>query len=240
MRYSSLKTAARHIFLGAILLIGPLTGQSVANTATAPSMLSAYTGDLSFDILRNDKPVGSHSVTFEPNGDTVTVRTKSKIEIDFLVFTAYRFTYTSESRWASDKMISLSARTDDDGEVTTVEAAKDGTVLRVSGSGGAYETTPPIFPTDHWHKGVIGSTEVLNTITGRIADVKIVDKGWSRVELPDGPVTARHYAYTGDLLTEVWYDGRGRWVAMRFKARDGSTIRYVCSSCGQAPSLSTK
>lgn len=240
MRYSTLKTVTRGAVLGAVLLVGPLTGQSAANTAAAPSLPTAYTGDLSFDILRNDKPVGNHSVTFEPNGDTMTVRTKSKIEIDFLVFTAYRFTYTSESRWIGDEMVSLKARTDDDGEVTTVDATKDGGTLRVSGSAGDFDAASPIFPTDHWHKGVIGSTEVLNTITGRIADVKIVDKGWSRLELPDGPVTARHYAYTGDLLTEVWYDGRGRWVAMRFKARDGSTIRYVCGNCGQSPSLSTK
>jgi len=239
VRHSTLKTAARGAFLGAVLLFGPFAGQSAASTA-ASTMPNAYTGDLRFDILRNDKPVGSHSVTFEPNGDAITVRTKSKIEIDFLIFTAYRFVYTSESRWSGDEMISLAARTDDDGDVTTVNASKDGTALRVSGSGGDYETTPTIFPTDHWHKGVIDSTKVLNTITGRIADVKIVDKGWSRLELPDGPVTARHYAYTGDLLTEVWYDGRGRWVAMRFKARDGSTIRYVCGNCGQAPSLSTK
>ncbi len=240
MRYSTLRTATQRAVFGAILLLGPLAAQSAASTATAPSMPTAYIGDLSFDILRNGKPVGNHSVTFEPNGETMTVRTKSKIEIDFLVFTAYRFTYTSESRWVGDEMISLSARTDDDGEVTTVEAARNGSAMQVSGSGGDYETTTPIFPTDHWHKGVIGSTEVLNTITGRIADVKIIDKGWSRVDLPDGPITARHYAYTGDLLTEVWYDGRGRWVAMRFKARDGSTIRYVCNSCGQSPSLSTK
>ncbi len=240
MRTSTLKTAAHRAFLGAILLLGPFAGHSAASTATAATMPNAYTGDLRFDILRNDKPVGSHRVTFVPNGTAITVRTKSKIEIDFLVFTAYRFVYTSESLWVGDEMKSLAARTDDDGAVTTVNATKEGAALRVSGSGGDYETTPPIFPTDHWHKGVVGSTKVLNTITGQIADVKIVDKGWSRLELPDGPVTARHYAYTGDLLTEVWYDGRGRWVAMRFKARDGSTVRYVCGNCGQAPSLSTK
>lgn len=240
MRHLKFKSIAQCALLAATLSVSPISATVAANTGTSPTTPTAYTGDLSFDILRNGTPVGSHIVTFEPNGDGLSVRTKSKIEIDFLFFTAYRFTYSSESRWIGDEMVSLSARTDDDGDVSTVDAKKDGTALRVNGSGGAFEATLPIFPTDHWHKGVIDSTEVLNTITGKIAAVKMVDKGWMRLDLPDGPVNARHYAYTGDLETEVWYDGRGRWVAMRFKARDGSTIRYVCGNCGQAPSLSTK
>lgn len=240
MQHSKYRTIAQRALIAATLLIGPLTATVAANTGTTPAMPTAYTGDLSFDILRNGAPVGSHSVTFAPNGDSLSVRAKSEIEINFLFFTAYRFTYSSESRWSGDQLMSLSARTDDDGTVTTVEATQDGTALRVIGSGGDYATTPPIFPTDHWHKGVTRSTRVLNTITGKIAAVDMVDKGWMQLDLPDGSVNARHYAYTGELETEVWYDARGRWVAMRFKARDGSTIRYVCRNCGQTTTLSTK
>lgn len=223
-----------------MLLAVPLTNPATANTGEQPPRLTAYTGNLTFDILRNDKPIGAHSVTFVPEGDTMSVRAKSKIEINFLFINAYSFVYSSESRWSGDHLMSLSARTDDDGDVTTVEAVRDGAALRVTGSGGEFEIPTPIFPTDHWHKGVIGSTQVLNTITGKVAEVEIVDKGLTRLDLPDGPITARHYAYTGELRTEVWYDGTGRWVAMRFEGNDGSTIRYVCSNCGQAPSLSTK
>lgn len=240
MRHLNFKNIAQHAVLAAALLTGPSLATASASTGATPAMPTAYTGNLSFDILRDGTPVGSHSVTFSPNNDGLSVRARSEIEIDFLFFTAYRFTYSSESRWTGDQMMSLSARTDDDGTVTTVEATQDGAALRIAGSGGDFATASPIFPTDHWHKGVTRATQVLNTITGKIAAVKMVDKGWMRLDLPDGPVNARHYAYTGDLETEVWYDGRGRWVAMRFKARDGSTIRYVCRNCGQAPTLSTK
>ena len=46
---------------------------------------------------------------------------------------------------------------------------------------------------------------------------------------------ATRYAYTGDLDNEVWYDDVGRWVKMRFKGRDGSTIDYVCRRCQGGP-----
>ncbi len=240
MRHRTIKSNAQRALIAAMLLFGPVAGPAMASTDAKPTMPAAYTGNLTFDILRNDTPVGSHSVTFAPDGDTVSVRTKSKIEIGFLFFTAYRFTYASESRWAGDRLVSLSARTDDDGTVTTVKATRDATGLRITGSGGDYAVTPPIYPTNHWHKGVIGSTKVLNTITGGIDAVRMVKKGRMKLDLPNGSLNAWHYAYTGDLRTEVWYDSLGRWVAMRFEARDGSTIRYVCKNCGQVPSLSTK
>jgi len=57
------------------------------------------------------------------------------------------------------------------------------------------------------------------------------------VETERGDVFATHYVYSGELDTEVWYDDEGRWVKMRFKGRDGSTIEYVCRRCqGPGPS----
>ena len=44
-------------------------------------------------------------------------------------------------------------------------------------------------------------------------------------------IDATLYRYTGDLDTEVWYDDEGRWVRMRFKAKDGSVITYQCEVC---------
>lgn len=91
-----------------------------------------------------------------------------------------------------------------------------------------------MFPTDHWHSGVLQSDRVLNTITGRVARVDIADMGEAQVVVNDAPESARRYVYSGDLQTEVWYDREGRWVKMRFRADDGSTIEYVCRKCRRA------
>ena len=50
-----------------------------------------------------------------------------------------------------------------------------------------------------------------------------------------GRIPATRFAYSGDLQNEVWYDDAGRWVKMRFKGRDGSTIEYVCRRCQGGP-----
>jgi len=40
-------------------------------------------------------------------------------------------------------------------------------------------------------------------------------------------VMARHYAISGDLQRELWYDAGGRLVKVRFAASDGTDIQYV-------------
>jgi len=45
-------------------------------------------------------------------------------------------------------------------------------------------------------------------------------------------IAAKKYAYSGDFVTQVWYDSHGRWVKMQFLGRDGSKIEYECIRCG--------
>ena len=46
-------------------------------------------------------------------------------------------------------------------------------------------------------------------------------------------IPSRKYVYNGDIEATVWYDQAGRWVKMKFSAKDGSTIEYDCVECGQ-------
>ena len=43
--------------------------------------------------------------------------------------------------------------------------------------------------------------------------------------------------YQGHLHLDAWYDISGRWMGMRFKGRDGSTIEYRCRNCNTWKSL---
>ena len=220
----------------------PAAGSADRAVASADSGAgpAAYTGDLTFDILRDGDKVGAHTVIFERKGNRTVARAETDIAIRVLFFTAFRFTYESESEWEGDRMMSLRARTDDDGDVTFAEARREGDLLKVRGSRGEYTVEGGIFPTDHWHAGVIGATQVLNTVTGGLNEVSMQEKGRERLDLPGGAVTARRFAYSGQLETEVWYDEKDRWIRMRFGARDGSVIEYVCRSCRAGSSLSRK
>ena len=193
--------------------------------------LALYGEEVRFDVYREGDKVGHHRVNFGRDGDYVTVNSNFLVEIDLLFFTAYRFQYESEGRWRDGKLQRLVTSVDDDGDPFSMKALRQGDQIVVQRPGEKYATTAPLFPTNHWNPQVLGQDRVLNTLTGRINEVRIEPRGREKVATEFGPVEATRYAYSGQLNTEVWYDDAGRWVKMRFAGEDGSTIDYVCRLC---------
>ena len=52
-----------------------------------------------FDILREGKPVGVHTVVCEVDDTLTHVTVTSRIEIRFLTLTLYRFEYDAQETW---------------------------------------------------------------------------------------------------------------------------------------------
>lgn len=223
-----------------ILLLGtaPVFAKQDANIGDVKSVEALYGNKLSFDVYRNGDLVGYQNVTFSRKNNELAVDIDFKLTIKALYITFYKMTYRSDSLWKNDELVSLDARTDQNGKVTTVKAKAEGGKLEVDGPNGKASAPLGIYPTDHWNAGVIDSTHLVNTINGHINKVRLVRKGEDKVETERGPVEATHYKYTGEIQNDVWYDTEGRWVQMRFKGGDGSTIEFRCRKCFPSQSAS--
>jgi hypothetical protein len=193
--------------------------------------IALYGENVTFDVLRDGIPVGSHTVSFSRDEASLLVETQFEIAIKFLIFTAYTLDYSSKARWREGKLIVLEARTDDDGEIGLVKARRSNGLIRITGPDGSKAVTRDLFPTNHWNVAVTESAEVLNTITGQVNKVRMRNLGLETITAEGIEIEARRWAYTGDLQNEVWYDDKGRWVKMRFAGKDGSLIEYVCTKC---------
>ena len=216
----------------AALLICLLTPAG-APAAWALDAAALYGGDLEFEIRRDGRPVGRHTVHFHHDAAGLRAEAASELTVRFLGIPFYRMRYHSVSDWQDGQLVRLDARTDDNGTVQEVRARRDGDLLRIEGSGGS-ATAPAALPiSDHFNPGVIGTDVLLNTITGRLNRVQMIAEARETVETGGGgPRAATRYAYRGELEARVWYDDAGRWVGLQFQARDGSTVRYVCRRCG--------
>jgi len=192
-------------------------------------------GDILFEVRRNGEPVGEHQVWFHGSGDDLRVDVRFQISIPILLIARYDYLYESTSRWQDGAMTSLTATTDDDGDVSTVTATYGEGKTQIIGPAGEVVGDGSLYPTNHWNTAVLGSNRVLNTITGEIDDVVISEIDRETVQTEQGAITATRYAYSGDLRTEVLYDADGRWVGMTFEAEDGSTIDYRCLRCQNGP-----
>lgn len=202
-----------------------------AAEASVHDPIDLYGPEYRLAVYRDGTRIGTHAFRFSRDGDDLKVDIRFEAEVKFLFFTAFRYLYTSESVWRDACLVRLRADTDDDGDASTVEARLAGDGLRISGPEGLRLAEPGLMPTDHWNAAVLGRERVLNTITGSVAEVRIVEQGEIAIDAGEARLAGRRYVYEGDLSTEVWYDADGRWLGMRYRGKDGSTIEHVCEAC---------
>lgn len=190
-----------------------------------------------YHILRGGSQVGIHEVRREVVGGETRVSSSSRIDVGLLGIDLYRFRYSAQEVWDREGLARLEVRVDDDGEPFRLDGQRDGKAFTWTSDAGRGEHGLPLYPTNHWHGGVLRQDRVLNTLTGNLSRVDIARTGNETLRLPTGEVQAERYRYRGDLELDAWYDARGRWLGMRFKGRDGSEIRYLCATCTATPSL---
>lgn len=215
----------------------PVKG-SVVDAQTTRAIIdpvALYGNEIRFDVLRNGQAAGWHRIRFDRDLDNLRVSAVFHLSVELLFIPVYRFRYESKSLWRHGLLDRLTVRVDDDGTHFSLEAVRDSDRLTVRSRADTDTVDGPIFPTNHWHSGVLVEKRVLNTLTGRVNRVDIRPDVRETVPTERGDVVATRFSYTGDLETEVWYDDNGRWVKMRFKGRDGSTIDYVCRRCQGDP-----
>lgn len=190
-----------------------------------------YGAGIDFDVYREGEKVGYHKVRFDRDGEDLLVSSEFHLKIRFLFLTAFEYLYKAEGRWRDGHLQLLEATVNDNGTQMSLAAERSGDLVAVKIADGTVTERAPIYPTNHWNASVLPETRVLNTLTGKINDVRIERQGRETVATEAGEVSAMRYAYTGDLEAEVWYDDFGRWVKLRFSARDGSVIEYACRRC---------
>ena len=203
-------------------------------SATIPAGITTQTEGAqssTYDIFRNDRRIGSHTVMREERGDQVIVDVVTRIRISLLGFEFYRFEYDAREVWDAAGLVSLSVQVDDDGDSSRLEGRReDGQFLWENGQEQGSHPMP-VFPTNHWNAAVLEQDVVLNTLTGKLNRVAITDDGREALIIDDNRLPVTRYRYEGQLRLVSWYDASGRWLAMRFTADDGSIIDYRCKGC---------
>ena len=185
-----------------------------------------YGGCIAFSVFRKGKKIGSHKVSFKGEPENFTVKAECHLAVNLLFFTAYKFQYSSVSQWSEGVLSSLDVSTTINGIKSRVKARREDYELSIIGKKGKSRVKLPIFPTDHWHFGVVDENIVINTLTGDLNNVVILRKNQERLTCGSRSFLAQRYSYTGDLKTDVWYDEEKRWVGMQFEGSDGGFVDY--------------
>ena len=203
-----------------MIAAGAILGPSSALRAAITSE-----GRISFDVLRDDTPIGRHVIGFSREGDDLLVDIDIALEVQFAFLTLYRYRHHNRERWRNGRLISLNSETDDDGTPHWVRAMAVSDGLRVESGDGNFLAPAGTLPTSYWNPRTIEQRRLLDSQHGRLLSVEVRPEGEEHLLLPLGAKTARQYRMGGDLTLDLWYGPRGEWLKMAFKAK-GADIEY--------------
>lgn len=142
---------------------------------------------LTFAVLLDGQPVGSHRFELSEDGDTRRLVSSARFDVKLLGVPVYRYRHDAVEHWRGDCLEKLEARTDDGGEVTTVRAAPERCVMSFA----------------YWNPRILQQRELLNAQTGRLEAVAVQALGEGRYRI-SGP------AYPIELA----YSPRGEWLGL--------------------------
>jgi len=215
---SVLRTAAAT--LAAVFIVA---GSGMAAAAQAET--------LNYTVLRDGKTIGTHAVTIDQNGAETRVGVETDIAVKVLFVTAYKFKHTSQETWSNGRLVSITSTTDDDGTPKELNArAENGRLSvdsKVKGQERRQHADTTALPASLWNAATVKQSALLNTLDGQVMQIEVEDLGMEDLDAGGASLTARHYAITGELTRELWFDAAGRLVRMRFPDKTNTEIVYA-------------
>lgn len=172
---------------------------------------------IEFTILMGGDTVGFDRVEFENRGDTLEVIREIEITVSFLMFDAYQYTHRDREVWKDGVLQSMVTRTNDNGEIFTVNAQRTDQGLKVVAGDSRYLTSPDIIPSSYWNRELVNQDRILDTQHGRILEVKIREIGTETFKFPSRVLSTTSYQIEGELELEIWYDQSDRWSRLAFE-----------------------
>ncbi|MEO7850738.1 MAG: DUF6134 family protein [Rubrivivax sp.] len=206
-----------------------------AGTALAADSAPAQR-DWRFTAFLDGKPIGSHHFALEGGeGGARTLTSDARFDVKLLGLTVYRYGHHVSERWQGNCLAALTARTDDDGQVTDVRAqvSDAGLVVRTSLTGKAAQTLPEPAPVAgcvmsfaYWNPALRSQRRLLDPASGKLETVQIAPLPEKAIEVRGQPVTARGWRIDGLAHPiDVWYAG-DEWIGLDTVVERGRRLSY--------------
>ncbi len=209
----------------------PIAGALVVVIAALLSQpavsMEPYDGKLAFDVMRGDKSIGTHVITFREVGDETHVDIDIRLAVKIGFLTVFRYEHKNNEIWRDGRLISVTTDTDDNGKEFALRAQRQPDGFHVKTLVEEDVVPAPIVPTSYWNPVILQDLRWFDTQRGILLDVDVTPGDVELVALANGQsIEAQRYEVSGDLNITVWYTPEGEWVKLAFPAR-GADIEYV-------------
>lgn len=212
---------AGHKLLGAILVVA---GQLLSSQA-----IQAQEDRWVFRVLLDDKEIGFHEFRVQGHPSARQVEINAEFDVKILFFNAYSYDHRNTEHWDGDCLAGIEAFTNDNGDEFKVsgELSNEGFVVNTHQDSARIRSNC-VQSFAYWNPAILESERLLNSQTGEIIDVSIVEEGSDTLDIGPHPVPAQKYTIRMEEgPIKLWYTPGGkRWLALEAPAKGGRTIRY--------------
>jgi hypothetical protein len=186
----------------------------------------AEAGAYSFTVLSDGRPIGSHRIVFEHEGDRVEIQEETDIEVSFAAVPLYTFEHQAHQLWRNGRAVRIDAITNDNGERLdiTVRDTAVGYVRTVNGRVDRFDEQTTVLAL--WNKDTFDHDAYFSAVEDKVLNASFEYVGKESIIVAGRRLQTQHYRMFGDEEHELWYDPAGHLAKVAFR-RYGTTIEYV-------------
>ena len=200
---------------------------AAALIVAASPAISAEPRVWSFRVYLDDAPIGHHRFTLHETASTRELMSEARFTVKILGINAYRYAHNATERWRGDCLNGLTARTDDNGEPTNVNASRAGERLTISGNRTPEPLSGCVMTFAYWNPAILRESRLLNAQTGEYEAVRVALVGEEKITVKGAPVTATRYRITGSKHPiDLWYSSDNEWLQLESTLSGGRRLRY--------------
>ena len=130
--------------------------------------------EVSFDIIRKNKNIGSLITTFKKEDDKLQIRTILDIKVKVLLITVYEFFQDTTETWVDEEFVKIEGYTDFEDEREYFIKGNDlDEKFIASGMDGELILSNKILPLNYWNKKILKEEEVFDTQKGIVRTITV-------------------------------------------------------------------
>jgi hypothetical protein len=193
---------------------------------TLGSAAHANEETLRFKVYLGQDPIGEHSFSLAGQ-DERRVRSEARFDVDFLVFTAYRYRHLSRELWRDGCLQRIDSSTDDNGTDFEVQGERRGDALTLEINGDTRELSDCVATFAYWDRGVLERPRLLNPQTGELVSARLIPEGKDQRSFRGRDIDAERFRLRAeDLDITLWYTPSGEWIGLESDTGGGRMLRY--------------
>jgi hypothetical protein len=184
-------------------------------------------GEVKFDVIRKNKVIGSHEITFTKNNEILLVKTNVDIEVKILFVSAYEFAHQSTETWINGDFTEIVAHTDfEDEREYFIKGQDNNDSFLAFGMNGKLNLDKNILPSNFWNIDVLNQKEIFDTQKGIVRTIDVEDLGYEEIKVNKKNVKCNKFIFNASSNSKdkgpfpeytLWYDENDELMKFQFK-----------------------